>query len=180
MLATSHDLVVLLSEDGNPVGSADRSRVHDANTPLHLGFSAYLFNAVGQVLVTRRALSKRTFPGVWTNSFCGHPRPGEALTAAVHRYAQLELGVEVSGVSPALPDFRYRATDASGVVENEICPVLIARTDDDVAANPDEVQQWRWVAPGDLVSTARTAPWAISPWSREQIPLLHTSGHLGS
>src|SRR3954451_3541728 len=113
-LLAEEELVVLLAEDGQQLGSAAKELVHHANTPLHLGFSCYLFDGRGRVLVTRRALSKRTWPGVWTNSFCGHPAPGEELVAAVRRRARRELGVTIDDPVCVLPDFRYRATAADG------------------------------------------------------------------
>jgi isopentenyl-diphosphate delta-isomerase len=63
-----------------------------------------------------------------------------------------------------LPDFRYRATDASGVVENEVCPVYVAFADEEPEPNPDEVMDLRWVDPGELGSALRATPWAFSPW----------------
>ncbi len=172
------DQVVLLAEDGTPAGAAPRATVHTDDTPLHLAFSCYVTDQHGRLLLTRRALSKRTWPGVWTNSFCGHPRPGEQMADAITRYAELELGLEVRDVRPVLPDFRYRAIDASGVVENEICPVHVATSDEEPRPNPDEVMEYRWVAPEEAVRTVEVAPWALSPWMVTQVPLLVASGQL--
>src|SRR6187402_2010588 len=104
--------VVLVDDHGNPTGSAPRDTVHGVDTPLHLAFSCYLFDTDGRVLLSRRALTKKTWPGVWTNSFCGHPGWGEATPEAIERHARLELGVSVSEIRAILPDFRYRAVDA--------------------------------------------------------------------
>jgi isopentenyl-diphosphate delta-isomerase len=156
--------VVLVDDAGHPVGRADKVGVHTASTPLHLAFSCHVLDGDGRVLVTRRALSKLTWPGVWTNSFCGHPGPGERPEDAVARRGRFELGLEVADLTEVLPDFRYRAVDASGVVENEICPVYLARAASDPTPEPAEVAEYRWVAPADLVAAVRAAPWAFSPW----------------
>ncbi|WP_341580104.1 isopentenyl-diphosphate Delta-isomerase [Microbacterium schleiferi] len=161
---TDGDHVVLLDDDGNPVGTAPKSSVHGTETALHLAFSCHVLNAHGQVLVTRRALDKKTWPGVWTNSFCGHPRPAEPVLSAVRRRGEFELGIRLTDIELALPLFRYRAVDAGGIVENEICPVYIARTDDEVAPNPLEVAEARWVDPDELGASLITTPWAFSPW----------------
>ncbi|WP_454858473.1 isopentenyl-diphosphate Delta-isomerase [Promicromonospora soli] len=156
--------VVLLDEDGTPIGSELKHLVHSTDTPLHLAFSCHVLNSAGQVLVSRRALDKRTWPGVWTNSFCGHPQPGEPIENAVVRRAHDELGISVRQVRAELPGFRYRATDASGVVENEVCPVYLAVTDEEPRLNPDEVMDARWSETGALGSALRVTPWAFSPW----------------
>ena len=79
------DEVVLLDEQGQPVGAADRRSVHTRQTALHLAFSTYLFDPEGRVLITRRALHKATWPGVWTNSCCGHPLHGEDIETSARR-----------------------------------------------------------------------------------------------
>ncbi|MGO1398791.1 MAG: isopentenyl-diphosphate Delta-isomerase [Brevibacterium yomogidense] len=164
--------VVLLDDHGRPAGTALKSEVHGQDTPLHLAFSCYLFDEAGAVLVTRRALTKRTWPGVWTNSFCGHPGPGEELPEAVHRRAREELGATVRDVSCEIPGFRYRAIDASGIIENEICPVHTAVIDGDLEPDPSEVSEWAWVRPEDLRAAVEAAPFAFSPWLVEQLPQL--------
>lgn len=156
--------VVLLGEDRAPIGSELKHLVHSENTPLHLAFSCHVLNAAGEVLVSRRALGKRTWPGVWTNSFCGHPQPDEPMEDAVLRRAGDELGLSVREVRVVLPDFRYRATDASGIVENEVCPVYLAVTDEEPHLNPDEVMDARWAEATALGSALRATPWAFSPW----------------
>ena len=161
--------VVLVTDDGEQIGTAPKATVHGPDTPLHLAFSCHVRDAEGRLLVTRRALAKRTWPGVWTNSFCGHPAPGEAMAEAIARRAMDELGVSLLDVRPVLPDFRYRATDASGVVENEICPVFEATTLDPVVPDPDEVAEFQWVDAADLERAALAAPWAFSPWLNLQL-----------
>lgn len=169
---TTSEQVVLLDDAGREIGTADKVAVHSADTPLHLAFSCHVYNLRGQVLLTRRALSKLTWPGVWTNSFCGHPAPGEAVEEAIVRRGLEELGITVTGLEVVLPDFRYRAVDASGIVENEVCPVYRAVTTDAVAPNPAEVAEFAWVDPASLHTAAAAAPYAFSPWLGWQLEQL--------
>lgn len=167
----ARDLVVLLDDEGRPAGTADRTRVHDRATPLHLAFSVHLVDERGRTLLTRRALTKRTWPGVWTNSCCGHPRPGEGMVDAVRRRLLHELGARVDDVVAVLPEFRYRAVDAGGIVENEVCPVHVARVRSDLELDPDpdEVAEHAWVDWSDLHRTAARTPALLSPWVVDQV-----------
>lgn len=169
---TAPEQVVLLDDSGQPTGAADKFAVHSESTPLHLAFSCHVYNEAGQVLVTRRALSKLTWPGVWTNSFCGHPAPGELVEDAIARRAQQELGITVTSLEVILPDFRYRAVDASGIVENEVCPVYRATTASLVSPAPSEVAEFAWVDPSALATAALAAPYAFSPWLGWQLQQL--------
>ena len=161
------DLVVLASPDGTPIGTADKAVVHTADTPLHFAFSAWVVRD-DNILLSRRALSKKTWPGVWTNSFCGHPGPGEATVDAVVRRAQFELGLNGTP-HLVLPDFAYRAEDSSGVVENEICPVYLFETSDAPQPNPDEVDSLAWAPAREVIAAAEATPFAFSPWMVEEL-----------
>jgi len=65
--------VVLVDEENNVLGTTDKSTVHTANTPLHRGFSAFIFNSKQEILLQQRSKYKKTWPLVWSNSCCGHP-----------------------------------------------------------------------------------------------------------
>jgi len=171
------DLVDLVDEAGRVIGQAARASVHSSNTPRHRAFSVYLTDDAGRVLLTRRALSKITWPGVWSNSCCGHPRPGESDVAAIHRRVYEELGVEVANVDAVLPDFSYTATDPHGLVENESCPVYCASIVDTAVLRPDpeEVMDYQWLTWPDLVATVERAPGLLSPWAVAQVEWLSSA-----
>lgn len=164
--------VVLLDEAHRPIGQLPKSRVHHARTPLHLAFSCYVFDSSGAMLMTRRAISKRVWPGVWTNTCCGHPLPGEESSQAASRRLREELGLRLTRSVVVLPDFSYRAVAPDGVVENEFCPVLVATAEGTPQPDPAEVLEYHWAPWHHVVTLATTTPWSISPWSARQIPLL--------
>lgn len=166
------EMVVLVDEHGAPTGEAPKRTVHGRSTPRHLAFSCHLIDRRGRLLVTRRALSKRTWPGVWTNALCGHPIPGESMEDAVRRRAWFELGVEIADITCVLPDFGYTARDASGIQENEHCPVFIAEVMSPLIPHPDEVSEVEWTTVDGLTAAASAAPWAFSPWLVGHLPAL--------
>src|SRR5205085_6984553 len=92
----AEELIVLVDDDGTAIGTLPKAQVHHGETPLHRAFSAYLFDDSGRLLITRRAVDKATFPGMWTNTVCGHPGPGEDDAAAIARRARFELGIGVA------------------------------------------------------------------------------------
>ena len=170
---STDEVVILADENGQPAGTENKVVVHTADTPLHFAFSAWLVRD-GKLLLTRRALTKQTWPGVWTNSFCGHPAPGESNAEAVYRRARVELGIDAADLSEpeeVLPDFAYRAVDSSGIVENEICPVFITT----LAAgatfepNPEEVDSYEWVDIAKAIAAIDATPGVFSPWMVEEL-----------
>jgi isopentenyl-diphosphate Delta-isomerase len=168
--------VVLLDETGSVRGTAAKTAVHHAETPLHLAFSCYLFNDVGQFLLTRRAETKRTWPGVWTNTCCGHPLPGEPLADSVRRRLRQELGISVADIVLVLPRFRYRARMANGVLENEVCPVYAAYSAAAPAPDPAEVAEVTWVDWERFCDAVRAGQRPVSPWCALQLRELAALG----
>jgi isopentenyl-diphosphate delta-isomerase type 1 len=161
--------VVLVDDDDRELAVARKDEVHHAATPLHRGFSLFLFDDAGRTLLQRRAESKRTWPGVWSNACCGHPDPGESAADAARRRCRHELGVEPLDLEVALPRFRYRA-EAGGVVENELCPVLVGRLGGGpLTPRTEEIAETRWL---DWRTFLAELPAAYSPWAAEEAPRL--------
>jgi isopentenyl-diphosphate Delta-isomerase len=171
-----HEQVVLLDEQGRATGVADKASVHHADTPLHLAFSCYIFDRAGRFLLTQRARHKPTWGGVWTNSCCGHPGPGEDLADAVRRRVEQELGLALPDLRLVLPGFGYRAVvpdgPHAGTVENEMCPVYVAVTGVDPTPDATEVAAYEWVDWAQFRSQVLAGERAISPWCAEQVAAL--------
>ncbi|MDQ8202249.1 isopentenyl-diphosphate Delta-isomerase [Pelagicoccus sp. SDUM812003] len=181
ILRTEQELeeVVLLDESGCEIGTLPKNEAHHKATPLHLAFSLFLFDDAGRFLIQQRAWSKLTWPGVWSNSCCGHPAPGEAMEDAVRRRARYELGVSIEQLRCALPDFRYRAC-SNGIWENEYCPVWIGQ----VLGYPgelcsDEVAAVSWESWNDFAAASArpqgTRFAEFSPWSLMEARQLRTA-----
>lgn len=163
------ELVILVDEAGNAIGTAPKASTHHARTPLHLAFSCYVFDRGGRVLMTQRAHDKPTFPAVWTNSFCGHPSPGEDLFVAVERRAEQELGMTLEALTLVLPTFRYEATGANGVRENELCPVFTALATSEITPDPSEVADVAWVRWSALRDEVCAGERDVSTWCAAQV-----------
>lgn len=162
--------VVLLDPTGRPAGVAPKRAVHHDRTPFHLAFSCHVVDPDGRVLIARRSASKPTWPSTWSNACCGHPQPGESLRQAVERRLEDELGLRPTAMTVAVPDFAYRAVMANGVVEHELCPVVVAGVERDapIRLDPAEADDARWVSWDELRARARDRPSSLSPWSVAQ------------
>jgi isopentenyl-diphosphate delta-isomerase type 1 len=165
------ELVVLVDEQNHELGTRPKKDVHSTHTPLHRGFSLFLFNSKNEVLLTRRSHTKKTFPGLWTNTVCGHPGPGESNTDAAKRRLREELKIEGPEVKE-VSNYRYRFADSNGIEENEICPILIAHGDANPKTNPDEVSAWKWVPWKIFLTEIAVNPKSYSPWSIEESAII--------
>lgn len=165
--------VVLVDEENNVLGTAPKATVHTDNTPLHRAFSIFLFNDDNELLLQQRALVKKTWPGIWSNSCCGHPQLGEETAAATIRRLHEELGIDIPAdrLWCALPAFRYRA-ELNGIVEHEVCPVFVARFSGKPQINPDEVEATRWVFWEDFLANITSHPGTYSEWCETEARLL--------
>lgn len=165
------EYIVLVDDNGKQIGTAEKYSAHHAHTPLHKAFSCYVFNDAKQLLVTKRASSKKVWPGVWTNSVCGHPMPEEATEQTIARRLQFELGMTAEGVRVIAPDYRYKTPPFNGIIENEICPVYLAHALGEPKPNPAEVEAYKWISWDAYVQELSSDTTDVfSWWSKDQLP----------
>ena len=162
------DKIVFVDDANNPIATGDKLPGHTDDTKLHRAFSVFLFDRQGKFLMQQRALSKKTWPGVWSNTVCGHVMLHESTVTAAKRRMRYELGLSGIKLDLALPDFRYRAVK-EGVVENEICPVFVGVTDRQPRPNPAEVESVKWVDWEEFVGSIDDPETDISPWAVEEV-----------
>jgi isopentenyl-diphosphate delta-isomerase type 1 len=165
------DMIVYVDDNDRPIGTARKLPAHHSDTKRHSAFSVFLFNEKGELLLQQRALTKKTWPGVWSNSVCGHVMLHEDVISAAKRRLKYELGISGVDLQVVLPDFRYHA-EKDGVVENEICPVLVGRFAGDPRSNPSEVNGVSWVDWNRFVVEVADPANGYSPWAREEVELL--------
>jgi isopentenyl-diphosphate Delta-isomerase len=168
------DMIVYVDESGRAIGTAPKLAAHTDDTQLHSAFSVFLFDKKGRLLLQQRALSKKTWPGTWSNSCCGHVMLHENVMDAAKRRLAYELGIKAERLKVMLPDYRYRA-EKDGVVENEICPVLVGFSGSDPRPNADEVADTRWLDWETFVTDVSNPENGYSPWAIEETALLAAS-----
>ena len=157
------DLVVLLNEDGTERSTAGKLAAHRPPGQLHRAFSVFLFDADGQVGLPRRADGKRMFAGLWSNSCCSHPRPGEPIGVAARRRVREELGLDCALEEVGL--FEYHAHDpVSGLDERERVHVMAGLATAPPDPDPREVSDIHAVPFGEVFDRVAQDPSRFSPW----------------
>ncbi|NGO74851.1 isopentenyl-diphosphate Delta-isomerase [Streptomyces sp. YC504] len=155
-------LLELVDEDGTTIGTAEKLSAHQAPGRLHRAFSVFLFDEQGRLLLQRRALGKYHSPGVWSNTCCGHPYPGEAPFAAAARRVSEELGVSPSLMAEA-GTVRYNHPDPeSGLVEQEFNHLFVGMVQSPLRPDPEEVGETAFVTPEELLVRHEQGP--FSAW----------------
>ncbi|MDG9722559.1 MULTISPECIES: isopentenyl-diphosphate Delta-isomerase [unclassified Streptomyces] len=155
-------LLELVDENGVTLGTAEKLSAHQPPGQLHRAFSVFLFDERGRLLLQQRALGKYHSPGVWSNTCCGHPYPGEAPFAAAARRTYEELGVSPSLLAEA-GTVRYNHPDpASGLVEQEYNHLFVGLVQAAPRPDPEEVAETAFVSPAEL--TERHERDTFSAW----------------
>jgi isopentenyl-diphosphate delta-isomerase len=162
--AGGDEVVVLVDPGDAVVGVAPKLDAHREGR-LHRAVSVVLFDDEGRMLLQRRAAEKYHSAGLWSNTCCGHPRPGESVEDAARRRLRDELGIDVPNVR-RVDQFMYRADLEGGMVEHELDHVVVGSWNGDVEPNPSEVWETRWIHVHQLLAELVSAPSRYTAWLR--------------
>ncbi len=158
--------VILVDEYDRRVGTASKMEAHRRGA-LHRAFSVFVFNSAGQLLLQQRASGKYHSGGLWTNTCCSHPRPGESTVQAARRRLKEEMGIEC-----ALEEvfcFVYQAALDSGLVEHEYDHVFVGVCDGDPSPDAQEVGDWQWMDVSELQRDLDEHPERYTFWFKAAI-----------
>jgi isopentenyl-diphosphate Delta-isomerase len=169
------EYVIVVDGSDRPLGTREKQEAHLTGV-LHRAFSVFVFDAAGRMLLQQRASDKYHSGGLWSNTCCSHPRPGEETAAAARRRLLEEMGF-LCPLEPAY-SFTYRADVGDGLVEHEYDHVFIGRFDGEPAPDPAEVEGWRWAAPAELERELREEPGRFTEWFRIAFDELRARGYL--
>jgi isopentenyl-diphosphate delta-isomerase len=153
--------VILVDADDHEIGTAPKLEAHQSGQ-LHRAFSVFIRNSSGEILLQRRADGKYHSSGLWTNTCCGHPRPGETTSNAAQRRLAEEMGI-----APSLTEsghFLYQADLDRGLIEHEIDHVFTGVFNGSPVPDSREVSEWKWISVPALRDWVSRDPGAFTAW----------------
>jgi isopentenyl-diphosphate delta-isomerase len=155
--------LILVDEGNRAVGTAGKEAVHRAGR-LHRAFSIFMVDDRGRLLLQQRNPRKYHSGGLWANSCCGHPRPGERTISAARRRLNEELGVSDSLSFGFFA--RYEAELDNGMRENELVYIYFGRLKSLPHPNPAEISKLEFLSVGELNRRIKQKPDAFAFWLR--------------
>lgn len=156
-----HEDIILVDREDREIGIAEKLEAHRRGE-LHRAFSVMVWDGNGRLLLQRRQIGKYHSGGLWTNSCCGHPRPGERAGDAALRRLDEEMGITCA-LAP-IGTFTYRAELGGGLIEHELVHIFRGRYEGAVAPNPRECDGFSWSSPDAIRRQIEAVPQAFSAW----------------
>lgn len=153
--------VILVDTNDNAIGTMEKMEAHLKGL-LHRAFSIVLFNDKGELLIQKRAKNKYHSGGLWTNTCCSHPLPGEKMEDAAKRRLLEEMGIDLQ------PEFAYKfiykAKLDGDLTEHEYDHVYVGTFNDRPSINPKEAEDWKYADLQWLKSDIAKNPQVYTYW----------------
>lgn len=160
------DKVILVDENDKEVGIGEKLKTHQEGN-LHRAFSIFIFDSKGALLLQKRTKTKHHSGGLWANTCCSHPRPGETTRKAAHRRLNEEMGFDCD--LKEIFSFTYQVKFENNLFEHEYDHVFIGKYNGEPIPNPEEVCDWKWIEVEELRRNIQENPDAYAYWLRISI-----------
>ncbi|QGY42413.1 isopentenyl-diphosphate Delta-isomerase [Maribellus comscasis] len=161
MTKKREDFVILVDENDNETGISEKLAAH-RKALMHRAISVFICNSKGEWLLQRRALNKYHSNGLWTNTCCSHPFPGETNMEAAQRRLEEEMGLTTNLTE--IFWFRYKESLDNELTENELDHVFIGFTDKHPKINKNEVNEWQYLSFDDIKADIKFYPEKYTVW----------------
>lgn len=159
--------VILVDENDVAIGTMPKLEAHE-KAALHRAFSVFVFNSAGEMLLQQRAAHKYHSAGLWSNTCCSHPRPGELTADAALRRLDEEMGFTT--LLKKTFDFVYRATFGNGLTEYEFDHVYTGIYDGVVTPDDNEVGAYRYLPMQTIQQDLQQQPQQYTAWFHIAFP----------
>ncbi len=155
--------VILVDENNRKIGEEEKIKAHKEGK-LHRAFSIFVFNSKDELLLQKRAKAKYHSGGLWSNTCCSHPRPGESDYDAANRRLIEEMGFSCK--LKRLFCFTYKTEFDNGLIEHEYDCVFIGKINESqkISPNPIEVKDYKWISMKELKKDIKENPGNYSYW----------------
>jgi isopentenyl-diphosphate delta-isomerase type 1 len=134
--------MILVDKKDRPLGSVEREECHKKGL-LHRGIHVLVFNSKGDLLLQKRSMSKKTYPGRWTSSCSGHVSYGESYDEAAKRELLEEIGISTKMTEL----FKFYDDNP---VDREIAKVFVAQHEGPFKIDNDEVDDAKFFSMGEI------------------------------
>ena len=155
------DKVILVEINDKIIGEIAKIEAHE-KALLHRAVSVIIFNSKGQMLLQKRALNKYHSAGLWSNTACTHPFPGEDNKTAAQRRLKEEMGIHAEVFK--IFDFIYHEKLDNGLTEHEFDHVYIGISDEPPQPDPNEVSDFDYFERNFLKNELSSSPKHYTVW----------------
>lgn len=144
--------ITIVNENDEVIGAKERSEITSAD--IYRVAALWITNSKGEILLARRALSKRHDPGKWGPAVAGTVDEGETYLQNIVKEAEEEIGLK--NISPTVAH-KYRVTGKHQYFGQWFTLVLDTSIDR-LALDPKEVAEVRWYTKAELLAELQRNP----------------------
>ena len=162
--------LIIVNKNDEKIGLEDKLKCHLGKGILHRAFTIFIFNSKNQLLIQKRAKNKFLWPLVWETSCSSHPLEKEDYVKASEKRLKQELGIACK--LNLLTKFQYQARYKNIGSENEVCALLVGKYNGQVAPNPKEVAEWKWIDIKTLKKDLAKNPKKYCPWLKIALKII--------